>query len=185
MQSIRHARALGLLTLALAAAWVVAAAYSAHAALRFNPLHLPAENPEATLLVAPQGWAFFTRNAQTEWTHAWVHGESGWHPTGTADDRTRYAYGADRTFRARSAELERLLVRVPAAAWSPCRRDPSACLDEHDAPVRLVSDEHHPTLCGDVGIVRREPVPFAWARAKEPVTMPSKIARVRIECSHL
>jgi Sporulation delaying protein SdpA len=47
-------------------------------------------------------------------------------------------------------------------------------------PVRNLA--RHPQLCGDVLVVERTPVPWAWAGSHRAVSMPLKYARLDVQC---
>jgi len=47
-------------------------------------------------------------------------------------------------------------------------------------PVRNLAQ--HPQLCGDVLLLDRTPVPWAWAGTHRAVSMPVKYARLDVQC---
>ena len=87
--------------------------------------------------------------------------------------------GIDRASRAQGTEVAILLDQMPVSAWRRCERDPVACLSESPGGA-VVANTSHRTICGDVGFVVQEVLPWAWRNS--PTIMPSNVARVSVTC---
>jgi len=171
------ALALGALTL-----WV--AAYAAHAALPHNTVRLPGGEERGIRSVLPEGWKFFTRPPQEPRLAIHRRDEGVWRPINAeANAEPRHLFGLRRAARAQPMEAASLLGGVAATAWRKCEVAPERCLDEAALAAEAENQSRTPTLCGDLGFVRQPPVPWAWARRLGPVTMHSKVVRVRVRCS--
>ena len=170
----------------LGVAWATAGLYVVHAQIPRNVLELPLERVlrPAIPFLAPEGWAFFTRDPREPrllpYRHAtngvWAYAHAGPH----AD--LRNVFGLDRISRAQGVEIGLLLGEFADTAWQPCTDAPTLCLDELPRTVSITNRSPAPTLCGDVGLVRQEPVPWAWARVESETTMPSTVVRLDIRC---
>lgn len=134
------------------------------------------------LTVMPQGWAFFTRDPREPTPVLYAHGSSGWTEVSLKHTSRTNAYGFRRIARIHGQELAALLSQVPAEAWT----EVAAGSD----PVRVHVLEHHfvqnparrPDLCSSLLVVVREPVPWAWARARRHVFMPGRMVRLEVSC---
>jgi antimicrobial peptide system SdpA family protein len=129
----------------------------------------------------PEGWAFFTKSPRIPSPVAYRYDpQVGWRAVGTAAPTApRYLMGLDRGGRAGGTELAMLMSGLDDTAWHGCAKDPLTCLSEIPVSSTIVNHSHR-TVCGDVGLVLQDVLPWAWRNA--PATMPSKIARVRVKC---
>jgi antimicrobial peptide system SdpA family protein len=169
------------------AAFLLLFVYSAHGSMVYNPVRLPFEDRLTSRLFFPQGWKFFTKNAddpsllafKLETDGRWVSALLG------ANGERRNWFGFTRRARAQGVELGLLLEKVPTD-WahteeSRCNRDPASCLqDARSFRVRNVTPG--PTLCGTVGIVAQKPVPWAWSRDRDRLVMPSSVIKLEVQC---
>jgi antimicrobial peptide system SdpA family protein len=176
-------RRLGAWALLVGLMWSVPTIYAVHSALPFNPVILPGAGRVDVRLWLPQGWRFFTRDAQEPDLTALRRTATQWTPAlSWPYARPTNAFGLNRTARAHGLELGLLLTQLDARAWRRCGAAPAACLDASSAGVRIRSPLSRPALCGDIGLVQQRPVPWAWTQSGRGVTMPSTVVRVWIEC---
>ena len=180
----RGSRRAGAILLAASAAWTVVGIYAVHAAMPYNPIKLPAEKAVDVRSWAPQGWKFFTRNPQEEGTTAFRASEAGGFAPVAQETYASASnlFGASRAARAHGVEIGTLLEQIPDTQWTKCDDAPARCLERAKEVATVKNGSPHPTLCGSVGIALQKPVPWAWARASHPVTMPSRVARVVVQC---
>ncbi len=163
--------------------WAIVCAYSIHASVPHNPIHLPLESSIDARTWAPQGWAFFTRDAHEEELDILFADQQGtWRPAGDGPNASASNwFGASRRGRARSNEAGTLLQSVPHGAWKDCGTDINECASL--APViHVLNPLAEPTLCGSVAFSMQRPVPWAWAHGPKEVRMPVRIARVEVTC---
>ena len=159
-------------------------------ALVFSVLHavLPASpfqvfDPETKTVVRtlmPEGWAFFTKSPRSPNPLAYQYVDGRWQnvtagPLAVPDD----LMGLDRGSRAQGTEMAILLAKLSKDDWRECEEMPSTCLSQMDGSKRI-SNPSHQTICGDIGFVIQEVLPWAWRDA--PTVMPSRTARARVAC---
>jgi len=135
--------------------------------------------------VAPENWAFFTRDPQGETFNAYRPTSDGRTRSllKTPQARTSNLFGLSRTQRAQGVELGALVGMV--SKWQPCAAAASACL----AGTRLVAAEavHNislvPTLCGEVLISVEKPVPWNYRDLDRSATSHiTRSAHVEVKC---
>ncbi len=182
--SPRSSRALGALTLLCGGVAAIVTTYSLHAGMRFNAIRLPFEQKLNLPLFLPQGWKFFTRDAREERTFPFARtAERGWVSAGAgANGDSGHLLGARRDSRAQTAELTALMHQAEGRTWTTCTATTTTCLDDVTTMAVVVNTSPRPTICGDIGIVRQAPVPWAWARDARDTTMPSRVLRLEVQC---
>jgi antimicrobial peptide system SdpA family protein len=181
MSSPSRTRRLGALAAALASAVSVLTAYVALGNVGTTPITLP--YLDRVQLFVPEGWKFFTKNPHEDRFEALVLVGERWEtPFAGASADPMYAFGANRTGRARAVETGLLLAKIGKDQWRECGGKPRDCLSTDDVVVHVQNTSPAPALCGSVGIVAAPPVPWAWGRNAKPVQMPSRVARLEIQC---
>lgn len=150
--------------------------YLTRAVLPVAAIPAPPGRTVARALV-PEGWAFFTRDPRKPSPVAYGTDRDGrWRP---APGGSRGPAGLDKRDRARSAEIALLTHRLDGTAWTECDGEPATCLAA--APASAVTNTATVrTLCGDIGIVLQEVLPWAWNDL--PTVLPSRVARLTVTC---
>lgn len=175
----------GTLFLALVGFWVVLFGYSIHRALPYNPIHPPFQDRLYVNLLMPQGWKFFTRNPREEDLKIFKKdGDDKWSdaligPNGSAGNY----FGLKRDMRAQGIEMGILMASLDKDIWQTCAEKPEICVSSAPIRAELENVDKNPTLCGELGLVLQEPVPWAWSRAKKEVIIPSKFVRISVLCA--
>jgi len=166
----------------VAATALLFVAYVLLAALPAKPFSLPGPDTKAVRGFVPQGWAFFTKSPRSMWAQVYRHQpDGGWQDITMGPlAQPRYTMGLDRAPRAQGTEVAMLLSLLPKQAWRDCERPPTACLSEAPPVGTVTNRSNRHTVCGDIGVVQQEVLPWAWRDA--PTTMPSKVVRVRVTC---
>lgn len=173
----------GAVLLGLGLSYTLLFCYAVHAVLPFNPIKLPYESELPTTLFLPEGWKFFTRNPQEEQPLVFSRQGGSWRSAARGPHASAAnLFGLDRAGRAQGLETGLLIAKVPERSFTECKQDPAACLERAPVAAHVKNISPDPTLCGPVGIVLRKPVPWAWARTSQGITMPSRIARLEIQC---
>lgn len=178
-------KTLGAAVLSIAALWSLLAFYAVDASLPSNVVHLPFENVVNARTLVPQGWGFFTRSPREPDLEPYVlDGASGeWEVLSRAPhSEMRNVFGLRRASKAQRVELALVRSGVPKDAWVDCDGDPFDCLDVAATEGPITNGSPNVTICGTVGLVSQEPVPWAWAQSDREVEMPSRIARVEVNC---
>jgi len=180
----RHLRWLGLLMMGLTVCWCIVLFYVIHPALPFNALKLPAESHVNVSVWAPEGWRFFTRNPREDQTVLYRReGNGAWASASLGPNmRASNFFGFGRRARAQGIELGLLIYSQPKTIWASCEEEPDRCLERTTDAVAVRNRSPAPTLCGSVGVVMQNVVPWGWAISGEKFTMPSKVARFDVQC---
>ena len=162
-------------------------AYSVHAAVPPNPVRLPYEQDVHARQWAPQGWAFFTRDPREPVVLSFRRtGDGVWRSASLGEHtQPRFAFGLNRRWRVQGVEMGLLLaaLRQRSNVWSECGDELARCLEAALPAATIVNVSPEPTLCGAVGLARREIVPWAWSHAQDALTMPSQVVRLVVSCS--
>lgn len=160
-----HASRVG--ALAGAATCFLLAFYVFEGAVGFTPaLILPARNEFAHLSkqLAPQGWAFFTKDVHSEFIV----------PYKVLDDDTlvreslpvgasaQWAFGLDRAGRSQGAEIAGFLQGVDELQWTKCANADECRAVEETTAIQVRNGLNRPTLCGSMLLVASQPVPWEW-----------------------
>ncbi|MFI9841256.1 SdpA family antimicrobial peptide system protein [Nonomuraea sp. NPDC051941] len=178
---------LGATAVALGLGWAVVIGYTVIGQLPTTAVELPAQRSvtDQARLIAPQGWAFFTKSARTPRELAWRRGADGtWQPALLGPhSEARNLWGLDRRSRAQAVDLGVLTAAVPAERWSKCAAGvPAQCLDVAGAPVPIRNPAPEPLLCGELALTKQEPLPWAWADAAGTTRMPISAVRLEVAC---
>jgi len=174
--------ALRAVKLAIGASWVVVILYVVIHSIPNNALLPSAQRRNRLRLVMPEGWAFFTRDAQEPDLYVYRQLEDGTVSLEGREDRSFPLAGADRRVRIRRGAVASLADVIGPDHWSDCRGDVAACARaSKTAPAR---PPRPPFLdaCGSILLERRKPAPWMWYRRNTEFRMPSQIAKVVIPC---
>ena len=174
-------RQLGTVTIALWLIGALLAALAFYSSLPASAVQLPQGVTITAQQLMPQGWNFFTGNMRAEYPQAYELSSGGtWVYQGGALAVPSDLFGLDLSRRALGGEITLLVQFVPAHDWRPCDRAVANCLA--DAPVagRLVNTSTLGNVCGDVGFVQQQVLPWAW-RGTGTVE-PSLVFRAEVSC---
>lgn len=178
---------LGAKTILVVLVWILIALYVVMGQLPATAVELPAmgQVTEQARLVAPQGWAFFTKSAREPREILWRRSADGtWQIAMLGPhSESRNLWGLNRQSRAQAVDQGIVLGALPAVRWSKCDSGPIAdCLLALGAAVPVKNPAPEPLLCGEVGVSRQEPVPWAWAGAAGRTRMPASVVRLEVAC---
>jgi Sporulation delaying protein SdpA len=145
-----------------------------------SPLRAPAGRRLGMLAVAPQFWGYFAAPLQDRMELFRLRGGT-WVRAGFPLSSPRNLLGLARGPVLHSSELRALLRDAPLV-WSEAtvREGEVPEMAPSGIPVRNLA--RHPQLCGEVLLLERTPVPWAWAGSHRPVSMPVKYARLDVQC---
>jgi len=133
--------------------------------------------------IAPQGWAFFTRDPREPQEKVYFKENGSWvldqrfyagsRPLSKLYERNRLVH----------VELANILQQVEDDMWRECQDGLAACISDTNIPVVAVRNiSNLQILCGQFLIESQPPVPWAWASSKKSVYMPSKLVQLEVEC---
>lgn len=178
---------LGAKTILIALAWIVVVLYVVIGQLPAAAVELPGQRSVAqqARLVAPQGWAFFTKSARDPREVAWQRSASGvWQSAMLGPHaEPRNLWGLDRRSRAQAVDLGVVLSTISEDQWTACESGAvPACLDAAGAAVPVLNPAPEPLLCGEVGVSKQKPLPWAWAKAADTTRIPASVVRLEVAC---
>jgi antimicrobial peptide system SdpA family protein len=170
---------------------VLSALYVLQASLPHNAFPLPFQHAIYVKQFVPEGWAFFTRSPRTVYPVVYKPDADGrWSRWSTLSLATpSQAMGLNRSRRAEGTQVALILQDVPASAWTACSDVPATCLArtaqpaqpaQSVQPLTLTNDSTHRSICGLVGFVRQDVLPWAWRDSG--TTMPSRVMVARVTC---
>ena len=158
------------------------ALYAVHGSMGMNAIALPGEKKVDTLAWAPEAWGFFTRDPHEETITAYVREGGSFQRAYAPGASPRWVFGLDRRGRLEGAEIALVAKGLGKADFHDCEREPVDCAADLAATRTVTSPSPRPMLCGDVAIVLQKPVPWMWARHGKKITMPSRVARLEVQC---
>jgi sporulation delaying protein A len=174
---------LGLAMVAMAVMWATWGVYVVHESLPFNAVNLPLADALNTRVWFPEAWGFFTRDPRESRVLVRMERRGRWVPASLGPQaRLSNAFGLRRRARAQGVEIGLLLEEVPDSAWVHCTGLPEECLERTKNWYAVGDISPRPTLCGRIGFVLQPPVPWAWARSGERITMPSQVLKAEVSC---
>lgn len=178
---------IGVSALFLAVMWSMIALYAVHASMPTNPIKLPAEDSIRARMWLPQGWKFFTRSPREDRYEAYALTPQGeWKQAmNWPNARAANLFGLSRRGRAQSVELGLLegaaQRKSDTPIWQPCETRLEECF-ANASPTEVDNATPQSSVCGEVALAKRPPVPWAWTRSSRKVEMPAKVLRLRIKC---
>jgi antimicrobial peptide system SdpA family protein len=182
---VTKARRLGGFALTLIGLALVVCTYVVHVQLPPNAVQLPYEQSLrlGVQQFLPEGWAFFTRNPREPDMMAYVRDESGtWRlALRSPHSELRNVVGFARASRAQGVEIALLTGSLHKDDWRDCRSPVTECLERVPALTATNISPAH-SLCGQVGLVRQPPVPWAWSESANRITMPGTVVRLEVSC---
>lgn len=174
----------GIAAACIAAAWGAIFLFVLVHSLPHNPVGGVFPDRIGIRIFIPEGWAFFTKNPRDRQFQVFAERDGLWIPAMRMPvARPGNLFGVDRAARAQGVELGMILQKVPDAAWAECASDDGACLGAASGDFEILNGLAAPTLCGRIGVVLREPVPWAWRSSRDEIHMPALAARLRVRCS--
>ncbi len=132
------------------------------------------------LAVAPQFWGFFA-SPREERTEVFRLRNGAWERADAPLAATANLLGLRRAVVNHGAEFRTLEAQV-GNGWSSATLTPEQLPDTAVEPVVVRNLARQPQLCGEVLLVARPPLPWAWARSSSKVELPTRYARLSIRC---
>lgn len=178
-------RVLAFQAVGVGAVWLVVLAYIFQSAVPTNAVGLPYEHDVERYVtqVAPQGWAFFTRDSREPDIMMYARAGDTWEPVREGPLSSPAYAGFDRRPRALSVEMALLLALVPEDRWRECGPALDDCVGGGGGAAPVLSNvSPDPALCGRVAFVRAEPVAWAYATTVERLRTPVSAAHATVEC---
>jgi len=149
-----------------------------------TPISLPFGIKLNVNYLAPQGWAFFTRDAREEKVILLAYGRSGkLEKIQHAGFHSDYSFGLNRQARKIQMEYSIVTTQMDSLQWIPFKGSiDSLSRFAITLPARNAdSKSFDPKLCGEVIVVKTKIIPWAWAKF-DSVYMPSKVMKLYVIC---
>lgn len=180
---IQEKRVLTFTKVALAVFWAGIILFVLKSSVPEHPLRSSRAVQRNLIAITPQGWSFFTRDPREAVDRVYRRIDGDWIHATVANSSARNFFGLKRDARALNVELASLLTEIPRKKWRGCRSSLTNCLEAK--PVEAVSVENESlmqSLCGDILVERRPPVPWAWSKRTQRIRMPSRLIQLNVEC---
>ncbi|MBW8686392.1 SdpA family antimicrobial peptide system protein [Chitinophaga rhizophila] len=182
MNETNRLRALLLVIAAVAAAIIVMIAINALPESAINRNETSRVN---MVSLAPQGWAFFTRNAREEKYFIYQQQpDSSWQLASVPGASLRYLFGLNRKGRASSLELKGLVGQTTDSMWVNTNKKIEAFFSATATPLPVYAVKNRcpdPVFTGNILIQKRQLVPWAWANLNREVIMSSKVVKLYVQ----
>jgi antimicrobial peptide system SdpA family protein len=138
--------------------------------------------PDA-ISVAPQGWAFFTRDPREATKKVYVEQRGEWNVDQRFYAGSRSLSELFKRNRLVQVELANVLQQVGDDEWMGCEETRAACTARPDLPeVDVRNTSNMQQFCGRFLIEKQPPVPWAWARSADSIYMPSELVVLDVAC---
>ena len=144
-----------------------------------SPLRPPARRRLQLLALAPV-WGYFAAPSQDRMELFRLR-EGAWVRADFPLSSPRNLFGLRRGPVLHSPELRSLLSGA-TLRWSETTLREGEVPETEAARVPIRNVARHPQLCGDLLLLERTPVPWAWAGAHRPVSMPARYAVLDVQC---
>lgn len=140
---------------------------------------------QALNILAPENWAFFTRDPQTAQIGIYALGADGSvrNLLRTPQGAPSNLFGLSRTQRAQGPELG-YLNAAAAAHWTACDGPLADCLRELSGgrAWQVRNESPVPTVCGDAYLTQEKTVPWSYREQVPYLRRVAKAAHLDIRC---
>lgn len=169
--------------LGLVAAWAFVVTAAIDTGLPASPLRPLGQPSLAARSLAPQGWGFFTRDPHEPPLLVYRRDPDGWRDASFGPNAEPHQlFGWRRSARAQGVESGALLFAHGKLDFVACDADLGTCLEHGEVIDRVDNPTPDPTLCGDIALVKRRVIPWAWARTMARDRAPAEILRLEVSC---
>jgi antimicrobial peptide system SdpA family protein len=166
-------------------AWTAAVGLTFLANAQDHPLRLSSLAQFRMQSFVPQGWAFFTRDAQEPVARVFGPADGGWVRLDYRNSAGSNWFGIKKDTRPIGIELAHLLLGVTRENWTSCESgDVAECIAAGGAvPLPVENGSLTRRFCGTIAVDNRRPVPWAWSRRVTPERMPSEHVVLEVSCA--
>lgn len=166
-------------------AWMIFSFTILFASLATTVVPSPLVNRNDIKAVTPQGWSFFSRDPREADLELYARGrgvQGTWTEVALGPNgATENALGLSREARARLMEIGAIHDRISSRHWLGCRGAVNQC-KVGKLSNSISSPASDPYFCGEFILLRKEVLPWAWARSGSTAPMPYQAARFDIGC---
>jgi antimicrobial peptide system SdpA family protein len=166
--------------------WGVVALYSFRTSLPYTPARLPIESQRNNALFRaffPEGFSFFTRNPREPVVEIYKYENSTYTLTTIPNGSIKNMLGINKSSRAQNLESGFILSKLRPDDWIKCPSNLDSCLTSEPLPVIHLKNNYNTSfLCGELVVVVRKPVPWAWSKVVSGDRMEKEFAKLFVEC---
>ncbi len=154
------------------------------AAMPIHTIPMADDTRAAIMSLIPEGWGFFTKNPrEPEMQIATLRDGTMQNLNIVSSFQFRYAFGLNRQPRSQGRELDQLLKQLrDVRLWHNCQTSTVVCAQKLHVQKRIINTVNPATLCGNLVLFERGPVPWAYRHIKSKENMPSRLTRVEVLC---
>lgn len=172
----------GLILIIISILWVYIFSMAIHSALPMNPISkFPLSSSLNVASWFPQGWGFFSKSPRDPYFSV-VDVSKKKIAAAWPNNIPKNFFGLKRYGRSQGIEAGLLVSNIAETSRLECNENPMTCLRKSPVIMEIVNQTPNPTICGDVGFIYQEPVPWAWSRSSKKIEMPSEVVRVNVKC---
>ncbi|WP_313000541.1 SdpA family antimicrobial peptide system protein [Chryseobacterium gleum] len=152
----------------------------------FNPIQYKFNYVNQVYTYAPQGWAFFTREAKEDQVYIYKIENNKLKKISQKHANISNFVGLSRKVSKMTMEVEIIATmldkkKFPKTTWNYDENLYGKIPDKFITIKNLIKS---PILCGDYLIVYHSIVPWAWSKSAYKTKMPAKVIKVRITCQN-
>jgi antimicrobial peptide system SdpA family protein len=180
---MKESKTLTVFFIVVASLWITAFFFVFVSALPFNAVTPKGQNFNIKVLL-PEGWGFFTRNPREPYILFFKKENDQWkHCLSIPNSNYKNYFGLKRNARAEGIEYSFLIKDIVPEQWVKLDSDVISDREYSLLKVFEVSNRiSEPHICGDILVVRREYIPWAWSATKKNIIMPSMVVRLKVKC---
>ena len=152
-----------------------------------NILRLPAQSWVKPIVntVMPEGWAFFTKPADSSVVTVFASGAGGFTEiTAPSNAEPLWVFGLNRQSRYQAFESASLMLGVGKEQWTECSETETnlECLARVETVTAVDNTGELQTLCGRIGLVAEGVVPWSYRGFATDVRVPREALLVEADC---
>ena len=134
--------------------------------------------------VLPQGWAFFTKPADSEALVPYRIDAGVVKPLSVGEyAEPSNGFGFDRSKRRQGVESALLLQGIGKSSWKQCDgAGVSVCVAAAPTVVRRVNGLPSPTLCGPLVMAAEQVTPWRWRHLRDQPRYVTEVLRLQVSC---
>lgn len=140
---------------------------------------------EVAQTLFPQGWAFFTKDADASVLWPYLNRSGRLEPLIAAPNASAVnSFGWSREGRNQGVEMASLLRGLDKERWSSCAAgEDHGCVTEASRkPITVTNRMPSKSLCGDIVLVAKGVTPWAYRYLTRDTTVPREALALRVAC---
>jgi antimicrobial peptide system SdpA family protein len=135
--------------------------------------------------LVPQGWSFFTRNPREAQAVIYEIKDGVPLPLDHKHSSIYNFIGLSRRASVIMSEMQVVKAELPDSIYMTTKWSYQENIvgEYPQQPFKVKNKISNPLLCGEYLLIFQKAVPWAWSKSMKSITMPAKVARVKIECN--